>query len=70
MKGFPAAAHETLQDAQLRRNLGKATSTIRAKRLATIAELDDWEALRDAGAAPSRWPAATGRSGRSARRGR
>ena len=33
MKGFPAAAHETLQDAQLRRNLGKATTTIRAKRL-------------------------------------
>ena len=35
---FPAAARRTLQDAQLRRNLGKATSTIRAKRLATIAE--------------------------------
>jgi L-lactate dehydrogenase complex protein LldF len=51
MKGFPAAAHETLQDAQLRRNLGKATTTIRAKRLATIAELDDWEALRAAGSA-------------------
>jgi L-lactate dehydrogenase complex protein LldF len=48
---FPAAARKTLQDAQLRRNLGKATSTIRAKRLAAIAELDDWEALRDAGAA-------------------
>ena len=46
MKGFPAAAHETLQDSQLRRNLGKATTTIRAKRLNTIAELDDWEALR------------------------
>jgi hypothetical protein len=48
---FPAAARKTLQDAQLRRNLGKATSTIRAKRLAAIAELDDWEALREAGAA-------------------
>jgi L-lactate dehydrogenase complex protein LldF len=51
MKGFPAAAHETLQNAQLRRNLGKATTTIRAKRLRAIGELPDWEALRDAGAA-------------------
>jgi L-lactate dehydrogenase complex protein LldF len=51
MKGFPAAAHETLQNAQLRRNLGKATATIRAKRLNAIGELPDWEALRDAGAA-------------------
>jgi L-lactate dehydrogenase complex protein LldF len=48
---FPAAAASALADAQLRRNLGKATSTIRAKRLATIAELPDWEALRDAGEA-------------------
>ncbi len=31
--GFPAAAREALRDAQLRRNLGKATQTIRAKRL-------------------------------------
>jgi L-lactate dehydrogenase complex protein LldF len=51
MRGFPAAAHETLQNAQLRRNLGKATTTIRAKRLRAIGELPDWEALRDAGAA-------------------
>jgi L-lactate dehydrogenase complex protein LldF len=51
VKGFPAAAHETLQNAQLRRNLGKATTTIRAKRLRAIGELPDWEALRDAGAA-------------------
>ena len=51
MKGFPAAAHETLQDAQLRRNIGKATSTIRAKRELAVAEVPDWEALRDAGAA-------------------
>ncbi len=51
MKGFPAAAHETLQNAQLRRNLGKATSTIREKRLRAVAELPDWEALREAGAA-------------------
>ena len=51
MKGFPAAAHETLQNAQLRRNLAKATSTIRAKRLRAVEEVPDWEALRDAGAA-------------------
>ena len=48
---FPAAAREALDDAQLRRNLGKATTTIRAKRARVVAELDDWEALRDAGAA-------------------
>jgi L-lactate dehydrogenase complex protein LldF len=51
MKGFPAAARETLANAQLRRNLGKATTTIRAKRLRAVGELPDWEALRDAGAA-------------------
>ena len=51
MKGFPAAARESLQDSQLRRNLGKATQTIRAKRLRTIQELPDWEQLREAGAA-------------------
>jgi L-lactate dehydrogenase complex protein LldF len=50
-RGFPAAAHETLANAQLRRNLGKATQTIRAKRLNAISELPDWEALREAGAA-------------------
>jgi L-lactate dehydrogenase complex protein LldF len=51
VKGFPAAARETLRDAQLRRNLGKATTTIRAKRAGAVAELPDWEALRDAGEA-------------------
>jgi L-lactate dehydrogenase complex protein LldF len=51
VKGFPAAARRTLADSQLRRNLGKATQTIRAKRLRTTAELPDWEQLRDAGAA-------------------
>jgi L-lactate dehydrogenase complex protein LldF len=49
--GFPAAARETLADAQLRRNLGKATQLIREKRLRAIGELPDWEALREAGAA-------------------
>jgi len=51
MSGFPEAAREALADAQLRRNLGKATTAIRAKRAAAVAELDDWEALREAGAA-------------------
>jgi L-lactate dehydrogenase complex protein LldF len=48
---FPAAARSTLADSQLRRNIGKATSTIRAKREGAVAEVPDWEALRDAGAA-------------------
>jgi L-lactate dehydrogenase complex protein LldF len=48
---FPAAARRALGDAQLRRNLGKATSTIRAKRAAVVAELPDWEELRAAGQA-------------------
>ena len=49
--GFPAAARTALADAQLRRNLGKATTAIRVKRANAVGELDDWEALRDAGAA-------------------
>ena len=48
---FPVAARRALADTQLRRNLGKATRTIRAKRAAVVAELPDWEALRDAGQA-------------------
>ncbi|HET8582593.1 MAG TPA: lactate utilization protein B [Jatrophihabitans sp.] len=48
---FPAAAREALGDAQLRANLAHATGTIRAKRAAVVAELPDWEQLREAGAA-------------------
>jgi len=48
--GFPRAARAALGDSQLRRNLGHATSTIREKRARVVAEVDDWEALRDAGA--------------------
>ena len=48
---FPAAAHDALADPQLRRNLAHATGTIRAKRAASVAELPDWEALREAGRA-------------------
>ncbi|MEU5208536.1 lactate utilization protein B [Streptomyces sp. NPDC020742] len=50
-RAFPQAAHDELANPQLRRNLGKATHTIRAKRLAVTGELPDWEQLRDAGSA-------------------
>ena len=48
---FPEAARVALADAQLRHNLGHATHTIRAKRAEVVAELPDWEALREAGRA-------------------
>jgi len=48
---FPVAARRALADAQLRRNLGRATTTIRAKRARVVAELPDWEELREAGSA-------------------
>jgi L-lactate dehydrogenase complex protein LldF len=48
---FPQAARVALADAQLRRNLGHATHTIRAKRAAVVSELPDWEQLREAGRA-------------------
>jgi L-lactate dehydrogenase complex protein LldF len=50
VKGFPKAARAELADSQLRHNLGHATRTIRDKRARVVAEVDDWEALRDAGA--------------------
>ena len=49
-RSFPAAAEAALGDARLRRNLATATGTIRLKRAGAVAELDDWERLRDAGA--------------------
>jgi L-lactate dehydrogenase complex protein LldF len=48
---FRQQAKQALADAQLRRNLGNATATIRAKRATAVAELPDWPALRAAGAA-------------------
>jgi L-lactate dehydrogenase complex protein LldF len=48
--GFPRAARAALADSQLRRNLGHATTTIRDKRARVVAEVSDWEALREAGA--------------------
>jgi L-lactate dehydrogenase complex protein LldF len=51
VESFPRAAHTALGDTQLRRNLGHATRTIRAKRAAVVGEVDDWEELRRAGEA-------------------
>jgi iron-sulfur cluster protein len=48
---FPQAASVTLRDSQLRRNLTKATTTIRAKREQVVGELPDWQELRSAGRA-------------------
>jgi L-lactate dehydrogenase complex protein LldF len=48
---FPTAATKALRDTQLRTNLARATRTIRVKRAAAVAELDDWAQLRAAGAA-------------------
>ena len=50
-QSFPHAARAALADAQLRSNIGHATATIRTKRLAAVAECDDWEQLRAAGSA-------------------
>jgi L-lactate dehydrogenase complex protein LldF len=50
-KPFPAAARDALADTQLRANLTRATRTIRTKRARAVAELDDWDQLRAAGAA-------------------
>ena len=48
---FPERAAEAVADAQLRRNLQRATSTIRERRARVINELSDWQELRAAGAA-------------------
>jgi L-lactate dehydrogenase complex protein LldF len=48
---FPVAARRALADTQLRGNIGRATTTIRGKRAAVVAEVPDWEELREAGRA-------------------
>ena len=48
---FPQAARTALSDPQLRSNLIKATTTIRAKRNAVVEEVSDWAELVAAGAA-------------------
>ena len=50
-ESFPQAAKAALGNAQLRRNMAHATSTIRDKRARVVGEVPDWEALRDAGSA-------------------
>jgi len=48
---FPEAARAALGDSQLRHNLRNATTTIREKRAGVVAEVPDWEELREAGRA-------------------
>jgi L-lactate dehydrogenase complex protein LldF len=48
---FPKAAPHFLHDSQLRGNLRRATATIREKRNRVVAELPDFEALRESAAA-------------------
>jgi L-lactate dehydrogenase complex protein LldF len=47
---FEDAARDSLADPRLRHNLTDATETIRAKRDRVVAELPDWDQLREAGA--------------------
>ncbi|HET8840004.1 MAG TPA: lactate utilization protein B, partial [Ktedonobacteraceae bacterium] len=48
---FQVGAKQALSNVQLRRNLHKATSTIRNKRAHVVEELPDWQELREAGRA-------------------
>jgi L-lactate dehydrogenase complex protein LldF len=48
-EGFPTAARRELANPQLRANLRNATDTIRDKRERAVAEVPDWEELREAG---------------------
>jgi L-lactate dehydrogenase complex protein LldF len=48
---FPEAARIALGDPQLRSNMRNATSAIRDKRALVVAEVPDWEELREAGKA-------------------
>ena len=48
MPAFPDAAKRAVANSQLRRNLTHATTAIRTKRAKAVAELDDWEQLRQA----------------------
>jgi len=48
MPAFPDAAKRAVADTQLRANLTHATHTIRTKRAGAVAELADWEQLRQA----------------------
>jgi L-lactate dehydrogenase complex protein LldF len=46
---FPMAAKAAMGDTQLRRNVRHATDVIQAKRARVVAEMPDWQDLREAG---------------------
>ncbi len=46
---FPEAAREMLEDSQTRRNVQNATTVIQDKRNRVVAELPEWQDLREAG---------------------
>jgi L-lactate dehydrogenase complex protein LldF len=50
VRDFPTAAKDLLRDDQLRSNVKHATNVIQEKRNRVVAELPDWEALRESGA--------------------
>lgn len=50
-KDFPSAAKELLADSQLRKNVRHATNIITNKRSKVVAELPDWQMLRESGSA-------------------
>lgn len=47
-ESFTQGAKKTLQNTQMRRNLGYATGKIRSKRDTRVSEMPDWEQLREA----------------------
>ncbi|GAC1360029.1 MAG: LutB/LldF family L-lactate oxidation iron-sulfur protein [Acidobacteriaceae bacterium] len=46
---FPIAARSLIEDTQLRKNVRHATDVIQAKRARVVAEMPDWQQLREAG---------------------
>ncbi len=50
-RDFPVAAASLLRDAQIRKNVRHATDVIQRKRGLLVEEKQDWQALRDSGAA-------------------
>ena len=46
---FPMAAQAAMGDAQMRKNVRHATNVIQAKRARVVAEMPDWQELREAG---------------------
>jgi L-lactate dehydrogenase complex protein LldF len=50
-RDFPEAARDLLGNSRTRRNVRHATDVIQAKRNRVVAELPDWQDLRDSGAA-------------------